>query len=230
MSERPIIFSAPMVRAILDGSKTQTRRVVKGATGAWWDHGAYEPRLCTDGNYYFYLRATGEMAEYSPVVKCPYGGVGDRLWVRESFAVLETYGTEHGGWPYETDLVTCKLPSEKPRLAKDSLDKTGWWIQYRAEDDDGDMPWRSPLHMPRWASRITLEILAVRAMRVQEITEEDAVAEGCRGNHWLMDGGNIGEETPAEEYERVWDSINAKRGFPFASNPWVWALTFRVLP
>lgn len=152
MTARGIIFSAESVRAILDGRKSQTRRLSKGQHFA-----------------------------------CPHGEPGDRLWVREEWAI---------GDPLRF------------------VDHCRDGVAYRAVD--GNQPhsterWRSPLFMPRWASRITLEITRVRVERLQAIGEDDARAEGAAS---------------VAEYAGVWDAINRRKA-PWALNPWVWAIEFR---
>ncbi len=208
MSERPILFSAPMVRAILAGTKTQTRRVVKP-----------QPHPLGD----------------DPVTakkRCPYGQPGDRLWVRETFAVR---GNEDGH-PERTDGTLCG-EREAPRFYRADCKQTdyGMW-----QLPDGSLleGWRSSLHMPRWASRITLEVVSVRVERLQNISEPDAQAEGCLPDkHFLnqlshLRGSDAVRAVPSklytakERFAQLWDSINAKRA-PWASNPWVWAVEFR---
>lgn len=174
MKEHPILFSTPMVRAILEGRKTQTRRVIK-------------PQPCSN------------------VVCCgsfwrprPYGNVSDRLWVRETWAPSP---------PYRSVV-----------LYRASYDGNPEWVK-----------WKSPLHMPRWATRLTLEIVHLRVERVQEISGNDAREEGVA---FLSHD----ETTPRSSDERVqqfcvlWDSINAKRGFGWAQNPWVWVIGFKRVP
>ncbi|MGA7887632.1 MAG: hypothetical protein WCA44_18000 [Acidobacteriaceae bacterium] len=185
MKERPILFTAPMVLAILDGRKTQTWRPIK----APWLTRLEKQRDAVDYAANLMQVACG----------CPYGVPGDRLWVRETFIA---------GWPSEDGEIQQfdEDGNEWPRKVNscpvwyraDPSSREFRWI----DRDTGEMrnpPWRSALHMPRWASRLTLEITDVRVQRVNEISEE-------------------------------WDSINAERGFPWDSNPWVWALTFRRLP
>ena len=162
MTDRPIIFSGPMVRAILEGHKTQTRRVCK-------------------------LQAFAYVPQYGLYPPSPYGVPGDRLWVRETF--MATLG----------GIV----------FAADGGDHYG---------AGGKLKWKPSLFMPRWASRLTLEIVNVCVERLQEISEDDAFAEGVNTGDWLGD--------PVGEYAKLWDSINAKRA-PWASNPWVWVVEFR---
>lgn len=181
------------VRAILDGRKTQTRRVVKLTdSGRVKESGS--PR-----NWH--------LDDPNAVMACPYGVPGDRLWVRETWAA-----------PHSADQFR---PAHIPN---------GTRIHYAATEDLGGLLWRPSIHMPRWASRLTLEVVSVRVERLQEISEEDALAEGLQryGN------GTFGLDDPAccmgvrasVAYMRLWDSINAKRA-PWASNPWVWVIEFR---
>jgi hypothetical protein len=187
MKERPILFSGPMVRAILDGSKTQTRRTFKGTT----EHkGPYNPA---------YMEAHQQANGWGRI--CPHGAPGDRLWVRET-------------WAHERDGTGCP-------------DDTG--VLYRATDpgwdDEGTgLRWRPSIFMPRIASRILLEITDVCVQRLQEISEEDARAEGAIGA--LND--SIGDNWCAREaFAALWESINGTGSWH--ANPWVWAITFRRL-
>lgn len=202
MNERPILFSGEMVRAILDGRKRQTRRVVKlldGEHGVSWvstDGGPQEDWLPRD--------------EYGDDIDreltCPYGKPGDRLWVKESWAVA------HTGDPYR--------PSELPK---------GLHIYYEADESLGGLMKRSPLFMPRAASRITLEITDVRVERVQEITEYDAICEGIPPAEKEWCGAD--SHDPVQVFCELWDSINGKRGYTWESNPYVWVITFeRITP
>lgn len=175
MTERPIIFSGPEVRAILAGTKTQARRVVK-------------PERMYDGH------------EIMP--QCPYGGPGDRLWVREPWTPMDGEG------------------GQVPAL-------------YRA-DYEHDRPerwkWRPSIHMPRWASRITLEVEAVRCERVQAISDIDIRLEGVDcPSHDFSGGFCIGPRCPdlRAKFRDLWDSLNARRGYPWEANPWAWAIAFR---
>ena len=151
MKERPILFSGDMVRAILEGRKTQTRRVVSDANGAFWDHPGYKPCIGStldDGKMVVYWRNvdTLEIVPFAPSPKCPYGQPGDRLWVRETW-----------GWHTDGRLV------------------------YKADKADEELEsgrWHSSIHLFRWMSRITLEITSVRISRLNEITEDDCEAEG----------------------------------------------------
>lgn len=174
--ERPIIFSTPMIRAILDGRKTQTRRVAKDPARCEWLDGMW--------------------------TACPYGCVGDRLWVREA-------------------IYHCNGKWQQPNQE---------WIRYKATDKqpDADWPLRPSIHMPRWASRIALEIVEVRVERVQDITEVDAKAEGVHGEYPADRPPTAIFSGPYRaQFSRLWNSINAKRGFEWAKNPYVWVVSFR---
>lgn len=196
MKERPIIFSAPMVRAILAGNKTQTRRVVNVKRGHRMvtDEGLWQ---CEDD-------------------RCPYGERGNRLWVRETW----WKGSED-----EDEAPSKDRGSPTEYKADSGAAAPGGWDWMRRSDRPPWARWRSPLHMPRWASRITLEIVDVRVQRVQDITEGDARAEGV--DPMLVLPGDVLSHVVA--FGMLWDSINHKRA-SWDSNPWVWALTFKVLP
>lgn len=174
--ERPILFSGSMVRALLAGQKTQTRRIVTGVATTR-DGVAYWPGMKHGGDF---LR----------VEHCPYGVPGDRLWVRETWAALH----------------------EGERVAV-----------YR-ESSDFEGPWRPSIFMPRWASRITLELLEVRVERLQDIDADSIWEEGIR----TPATSELGPEL-RRLWVEGWDALNAKRA-AWATNPWVWALRFAVLP
>jgi len=190
-----------MVRAILDGTKTQTRRVVKG----------FNPLPRVD-----VLRGLAQ--------KCPYGIPGDRLWVRETWApgdhILK-------GYDLDTPEVIAYRADKTAATDLGPIDTYAWnWNL---------MKWKPSIFMPRWASRIDLEITEVWVQRLQEITEEDAKAEGVRliidqdGKPLLKLTGArpIREWTFREHFAELWDSINSKRGFGWDENPLVWVITFR---
>jgi len=209
MKERPILFSGPMVRAILAGHKTQTRRLVKvGDTIEERDDGTRWP--------YFTTWAHGD--DGSPWAACPYGEPGDRLWVRET-------------WAARTDVDALKDP-----------DKARHYAMYRADDagsptdpnnwHDYGGKWRPSIHMPRWVSRLTLAVTAVRVERLQEISEDDAQAEGVDRYAAACDHPRFGCDeigclgvTHRASYAALWDDINGDRA-AWASNPWVWVVEF----
>jgi len=195
--ERPIIFSADMVKAIIAGRKTQTRRVVKSQPASWQDIYDFE-----DGTY----ARVGEDFESLPFC-CPYGRPGDRLWVREAFKVNPWIFNDPSMGPGTPDCVSYRADGEHQEIEE-------------------RMVWSSPIYMPRWAARLLLEVTCVRVERVQEISEQDAIAEGCQPDYG--ESGRI--LWPAiDNYADLWDSINKKRGFGWDSNSWVWAISFRVL-
>lgn len=205
MSSHPIIMSAESVRAILAGRKTQTRRVMRfNASGR--------------------VKAPGALRNWhldDPLcfLACPYGKPGDTLWVKETWK-------PHCEGPIseEFPLGTCV----KYRADGACVKPTTWTHEQGAwcEMNEESPRWRSPLFMPRWASRVTLQILSVRAERVQDIPEGDAACEGV-----TCGGCESGEHKPCEplrsKYAAAWDTLNAKRGFPWASNPWVWVIEFK---
>jgi hypothetical protein len=228
MKERPILFSGPMVRAILDGRKTQTRRPIVFPTERWGFTDDYRAETAVEfrnkgdmWQAFSYCTAhPGVLAPECPELRCQYGQPGDRLWVRETWNARAVHEVDCG--VYESGYTYANITTMKP---------LNCCIEYDADlSDEG--PWRPSIHMPRWASRITLEITGVRVERVQDITTADAVAEGCSG--WVLDGGYIGDceiqpdgQTPASEYRELWDSINAQRGYGWTVNPWVWAIEFK---
>lgn len=201
MSERPIIFSAPMVRAILDGRKTQTRRICKPIM-AWEKQHVREARFWNGGWHEFFIGADIPYAE----LVCRHGRRGDRLWVRENFAFVG------GGDP---GLLLCQADwQETAKLHK---------------CDNADKPprWKPSIHMPRWASRITLEITGIRVERLQDISENDAVAEGVEFWTPTVDVDPVPSPRPA--YRLLWESINGAGSWGL--NPWVFVIEFkRVTP
>lgn len=207
MKSRGIIFQAESIRGILSGTKTQTRRVCKVQPAPWQNHyqeggchvSDWKPAQCEDGTW----DLISGYADNSDKAfgRCPYGEPGDLLWCREAWALPQ--GT--------------RLRDLEP---DDHI--TQGHVLYRA-DWERDEAWSSPLFMPRWASRITLELTDVRVQRLHDITEQDAIAEGCVTRTY-RDGR--GFEPARLDYERLWDSINGKK-HPWMSNPFCWALTFR---
>lgn len=223
MKERPILFSSPMVRAILAGQKTQTRRVVKPQP----DHDASVCRDVDTGLYSLDIlgRCHGDLV-------CPYGETGDRMWVRETWQVD---APRDGTWP-DVEFYGCK---GAPLSWIPSQYQTPQHVLFRSTWDGQAITWRPSIHMPRWASRLTLEVTDVRVQRVQEISEEDAKAEGAQpgcGNEpdsCARDNCRCDVTCPEAMsyrggFRELWDSINAKRGFGWDANPWVWAITFLV--
>lgn len=220
MKEHPIIFSGPMVRAILAGTKTQTRRIVRadcqgyekldlGERGILYQGGMREQAWTKGGRW----------------VRAPYAP-GDRLWVREALRKSREYPGFGFGVKYDADYVQTAHAAGCP---------TGYCGRAL-------WPWKSThltgRYCPRWASRLTLEVTEVCVHRLQEISEEDAKAEGmefhdgrgvgCSGYRHSRDHGYV-YETAARAFAVAWDSINGKRA-PWESNPWVWAIRFGRAP
>ena len=211
MSEMPILFNAEMVRAILDGTKNQTRRPVK---------------LAASGR----VKAVGSPKNWhtddpAAVAACPFGRPGDMLWVRETWAVLHENADD---LPDSVILEECEqgMPWTALRHRASFPDLATYEDMFRR--------WRPSIHMPRWASRITLRVTDVRVQRVQDISEEDAVAEGVRWHdgEMIYAWKGISSAPSARAYfAEIWDSINEPRGFGWDANPWVWAVSFeRVRP
>jgi hypothetical protein len=186
MKERPILFSAPMVRAILEWRKTQTRRVIN------------RHPLIDCGMSDAYIKHPDNHV----IADCKYGRPGDRLWVRETFSQTGR------------DLITYRADNITRQL--DFLLDT--WLS---------SAWRPSIFMPRWASRITLEITGVRVERVQEITHNDACIEGAPSDPELNNRGT--GSIYIDWYADLWDKLNAKNGYSWASNPLVWVISFSVV-
>lgn len=206
-TERPILFSWPMVRAILEGRKTQTRRVIRPDWFRCLDPEDHDDRE--------------KCIEY-----CPYGVPGDRLWVRETWQGWRRVSIEYDEWEpitreYRGGMTINQWVEEYGKPT----------IEYRATSQSTG-PWTPAIHMPRWASRITLELTKVLVGRVQDISEADAIAEGIEVSHYYCekpssDLDGVHRCDPIGKYRELWDSINAKRGFGWDVNPWVWVIEFK---
>lgn len=227
MTERGMIFNAEMVRAILDGRKTQTRRIMKVQP----ESNQLGLLLITDstrhsdiGKYHWAeSNATGNHVR-SKLFSCPFGAVGDQIWVRETFQ----------GPLFDYELMDEYLEDsskfEKPEFCQYAADG-GHRPEYQDADDNLRHGWRPSIHMPRWASRILLEITDVRVDRLNAISEEDARAEG------IIDGGclNCGEPEPCgcanpepdatDAFAYLWQSIYGQENWN--ANPWVWVIEFK---
>ncbi|WP_430992333.1 hypothetical protein [Klebsiella aerogenes] len=205
-----MIFNSEMVRAILDGRKTQTRRIVKGTDGAVkfckeWD---------INGEEIFVVLGEKDHTGMNPVfgaISCPFGAVGDRIWVRETWA-------EAGACAPDLKLYRANYPEHVPSI-------------YENVPPAEEIRWTPSIHMPRWASRILLEITDVRVEQLNAISEEDARAEG------IIDGGclNCGEPEPCgcanpepddtDAFAYLWQSIYGQENWN--ANPWVWVIEFK---
>lgn len=225
MKERPILFSGSMVRAILDGSKTQTRRAVKhipalGSPEAWCDL-----RL---------ERLIGDYRRY-----CPYGVPSDRLWVRESGRM-----SEGRFFAYAASPGVARCADDKGFITVSPEEAQSWTPEQWRSGGWKPVP---SIFMPRWASRLTLEIVSVRVERLQNISEEDAIADGGFKTN-APDSPEFGYlphdfdpvdcvipgEDPYDDYwpaircfQRLWESINGPGSWE--SNPWVWVVKFKKL-
>lgn len=208
IKERPIIFSGPMVRAIIEGRKNQTRRVMKT-----------QPIdvIPFEGNQagkWVGLIHRGERADENRglVFTCRYGRVGDRLWVRETFSIEDGVKDESGKDP---DFIQYKADS-----AAQILDRHGRATGKFFVSDNGLIhKWKSSIHMPRWASRITLEITGVRVERLQDISDDDCLAE--LGEFRSMSFSKLRKLA----FLALWESINGPDSWSL--NPWVWVIEFR---
>lgn len=197
MKERPILMSAPMVRAILDGRKTQTRRISKchegGGRRYFDDHERTSPRL--------------DFSRHS------YGAPGDRLWVKETWRPGWSYGGEYPTVQYRSTETAHIGDKDSPVMETEGI----FGGAPHAIINGGK--WKSPIFMPRWASRILLEVTAVRVERLKSITVSDAMAEG-------YDGSIDDPLDPSIKwYSALWEQINGAGSWD--ENPWVWVIEFR---
>ena len=221
MKEHPILFSAPMVRAILEGRKTQTRRVCKNkvyANGLGFNghdfncHNDYLPpsALLMDYREGGYDSTTSDLEGWGEA--CPYGQPGDRLWVRETHAIVPrtAYAMSDG-------VQQTLRPDDNHDAA---IYREGW------ERSTGGFRWRPSIHMPRWASRILLEVVSVRVERLQDISEADAEAEGAPLELGVLERVTLGAKARYRSgFCRLWSSINGRESWD--ANPWVWVVEFR---
>ncbi|HGW4512212.1 ASCH domain-containing protein [Serratia marcescens] len=219
MKERPVIFNGEMVRAILDGRKTQTRRVmaVQPESNQFGLLRITDSTKRSDiGKYHWAESNATGTHQRSALFSCPFGQVGDRLWVRETFQgplIPEDELSEYLGANPDK--------FQSPAYCEYAADG-GAKPEYVDSDDNTRYGWRPSIHMPRWASRITLEITAVRVERLNDISEEDAKAEGVAPSQHII--------TPPEALYRVgflklWQSIYGAESW--RANPWVWVIEFR---
>ncbi|HEX7907320.1 MAG TPA: hypothetical protein VF534_04410 [Paraburkholderia sp.] len=236
MKERPILFSGAMVRALLRdvNPKSQTRRVVMPQPAGRFL--SLLKRKLRSENDQPVLRAwfrAGPGEQSTREVTCPYGESGDRLWVRETCRAEEL----------ETGLDGVRYAADDAfRPIANSIEAAERWIDLNAyRGKSGAVV--PAIHMPRWASRITLEVTGVRVERLKDISAADARAEGiefqehriagdiCRSwkaygsaNGWFPEGRDI---APIHSFQTLWDSLNAERGYGWAANPWVWVVEFK---
>lgn len=248
MKERPILFSGSMVRAILDGRKTQTRRIVKVPWKGSTKTTPYEPYY-VDEDGVLMVGIDGPYRPFVDVVASPYGVPGDRLWVRETHRFI--------GWNEDGRVTIEYIADGKTRTVRDLVDDFDMWVDRQstrmiragarmmqhdldgnAVPADGDrdecwiempegveVPATPSIHMPRWASRLTLEVTGVRVERLQDITGEDILAEGV--GHDLRDDERGAFEALAlrDRWRSLWTTINGADSW--GANPWVWVVEFR---
>jgi hypothetical protein len=223
MKEGPILYRAPMVRAILEGSKTQTRRVIK------WP--IIDRSMCVelDESYGPDLASPRDSIDHLS----PYGKVGDQLWVRESFWAYGKWEQRYSEKKQWMEWCFVDMTVERDRLYQ-YADPTPEKFRHRRDIDPAWWP-RNSIHMPRKASRIQLEITAIRVERLQDISEADAIAEGIEhGNRWLNNYRNYfndndahGWRSPIDSYRSLWETINGEGSWD--ANHWVWVVEFKVL-
>lgn len=202
--ERPMLFSAPMVLALLAGKKTQTRRILKTQPSVQIETGGWPIEIARLESGDWGVCCQGVV--HQCVGRCPYGRPGERLWVKETFH-------------YDNAAYVSKY-KDAPWLGMPDAGNAQTY--YRASEKNPDIfpRWKPSIFMPRWASRITLEITEVRAQRLQDISEEDAIAEGVKtlpNSYWYP--------TWARTFCHLWNDINPDNGCE--KNPHVWAITFK---
>ena len=207
MKDRGLIFNGEMVRAILDGRKTQTRRIMKNQPAGDFPQTPALIRNVVGAGFQWY----GHYGE-SGIFNCPFGAVGDRIWVRETWA-------EAGAGAPELKLYRADYPDHVPS-------------HYENVPPASDIRWTPSIHMPRNASRILLEITGVRVERLNSISQEDAQAEGMELTGWrptYSDPDSGGEVwTPYDNFAQLWESIYGEESWK--ANPWVWVIEFKVVP
>lgn len=207
MKEKPILFSTEMVQAILEGRKTQTRRVVKGMALEWLQPGMFIPKYVASPKNYM----------------SPFGFAGDQLWVRETFGMVCPEMMDEDQWG--------KLCVERPHhFDPQSTDEDGVAAAiYHADGEfdfkdyaDRSFKWKPSIYMPRWASRITLDIVNLRIERLHDISNEDAICEGVVGfsSPYSEEG-----PSPRDKYRDLWEKINGIHSWDL--NPWVWVIEFK---
>lgn len=220
MKERPILFSAPMVRALLDGSKTQTRRIMKpqpvpipGEPGKhWWSSNAAQSMLRVEDGFQTHPGIFDDA--------CPHGRPGDRIWVRETWRSTGDGGRADYMAPRDMQPHQVWYDADGAALESECTGKT-----------------RTSIHMPRWASRILLEVTGVRVERLQDISDADIEAEGIDMEALLAaqdsydiiakDGNATGRPTLHSAWRNLWEST----GGDWDANPWLWVIEFkRVTP
>lgn len=228
MTDRPILFSGPMVRALLDGRKTQTRRVlgekrhklVAGLSSEEMESLEIQGWNISDSDTCF-----GDHLFKVPV------SVGDRLWVRETWQT-HSWAADCVTVRYQAETQTKGFTAQIEQIPYPNGDKNA----FKFVPCKGPNYWRPSIHMPRWASRLTLTVTDVRVQRLQAISEQDAKAEGLK--HWVTGAGSDWWEAegvfngtsgcPVFSFKMLWNSLNDDRGYGWNANPWVAVYTFTV--
>lgn len=258
MRERPILFSAPMVRAILDGRKTQTRRIVQSPARTMQREGMRVIQYRPPGDPWYrdhvwsMRNRGGVWGDYTDEefrALCPYGVPGDRLWVRETFwakhdtdsdgyrtidcgPCLHVGAELHPGIQYVATPENPECPTEPGDWWEEPPDGWDGKSDYVGQGHQAWIPWTEPfskhpsIHMPRWASRLTLEITEVRVERLQGISGDDILAEGV--GHPIgteLRYGHVTEAWNRARFRSLWESINGAGAWD--ANPWVWVVGFR---
>jgi len=202
MKETGIMMSGNHPQLILDGTKTMTRRTwgleKVNEHPELWQFTTMQNNLCHFTTHQFVA---------SIYIKCPYGGVGDWLWVKETWAIAAWMKGRNIDILYKNGGIQVGLPWDD-------------WAEKQWDTETWDR-WRSPRFMPKKYARIWRQITEVRAGRLQDITEEDAIAEGCLKQVFPYD------VVPRWQFKDLWDSLNAKRGHPWDRNDWVWPISFK---
>jgi len=206
-TEHPILFSGEMVRAIIEGKKTMTRRAINRLNGI----GKITEFQKSDTSGYDYICRDNSMLwngfhEAEIFERCSYGRPGDSFWVKETFAydgAKSRHIEYRATWKCEHDFPGVKC-------------------------EHGPNKWKPSIFMPRWASRISLEITDVRSEKLQEITSRDAIAEGMRSYPGIT-YQHLNETEPLNDFKRLWDSLNLKRGYGWCVNPFVWVISFNEI-
>ncbi|MFK1706881.1 ASCH domain-containing protein [Klebsiella quasipneumoniae] len=227
MTERGMIFNAEMVRAILDGRKTQTRREVKLNLDIACLATTYDWATSLAANHYQGLteeqiqhKAESLRGVIHPVILgngqmvsiiCPHGKPGDRIWVRETWQAIHDYCDENGH--VDERRYARSIPRHRGNYWHPVYEEA-WGNESR---EDREFPWRPSIHMPRWASRILLEITDVRVERLRSMSQDDARAEGVIAASGPMEAGLA--------FRELWDSIYGEESWK--ANPWVWVIEFK---
>jgi len=222
MKYRPIIFSGAMVRALLADTKTQTRRIVKPQPFNGRPDDEVRKQMIENGA----LGQDESLTDllngaidhgFIPEAKCPYGQPGDRLWVREAFGKVNMHSLSNNRPLFEQITYRAGKRVLASKDAPSDFDMENWPVSWVDDYKPTDGKWRPSIHMPRWASRITLEIISVRVERLRDISMQDVLAEGCMLST---------SKTEPLDYQNLWESINGSGSWD--ANPWVWVVEFRM--